>query len=128
MLRAPGHKKPRIMTEADDAKTEEAFFSHEGPEMKQPSIIHDGESLSSDTLDLDLEVGGMWSVAASALSLEDTEAHLNDLTCEPNKGKAAARPAAFGERKTVHAALVRQAGVSNGGAKTRAVDSGRAYA
>jgi hypothetical protein len=67
-----------------EKEKEKVSFCFDGPEMRAPSVIH----LESTDV-YDLEVNATWSVRASALSAADVAKHLADLTCEPNKDKAA---------------------------------------
>ena len=90
-------KRKRTETEEDKAKEDD--FEYKGPEMKQPTVLHP-EASGIDADALDLEIGGMWSVSLKALSKEDVQSHMEDLTCMPNKEKAAKGQAGFGKPKT----------------------------
>ena len=81
-------KKARLECEDDDGTAH--VYSLEGPEMHPPLKIH--AEAGEDAACFGLEAGPMWSVDAAALSAEDVAAHLEDLTCTPNKDK----PKGFG--------------------------------
>ena len=73
----------RFRADGDDDEENRASqppYTLDGPTMPTPSVVHsDG--------DFDLQAGPMWSVRVASLSPAHLEAHLKDLTCEPNKGK-----------------------------------------
>lgn len=81
MAREP--KRHKFVVETSDDERSELFTTKSEP-LKTPSVVH-----FEATDEFDLTVGSMWSVSAAALSKEDIAKHLDDLTCEPNKGKTA---------------------------------------